>query len=865
MQMFRFNRNYYRQALIVALVALMVFSSMPSWSLSGQATAYSSIEDEIAKSFEELAYQIARLPKTTLTSAERGSLGARIKEAKAAFAAGDICESAKILEAFADEAQSLRQGARSAIAEDLRNRGWSLRQDILSAIPKGKACDANTRFNQEPVVKIGESDNHHLTGAVIFGEPKMWSVTAGGELFTELEIPGIQPGVGEPGLPSVPVLYRLVAVPQGAKASVNFKIGGARTFKMNLYPFQPQAPDAVQNEDKLQPPAGRFPEPKFTLNKEVYASDAAYPQVVATATPAGKSRDLQLIQLAIAAGQYNPKAQQLTLFGTVEFEVTFEGGKGGFITKAALNPFESASGIFSSAVLNRADIGRYVIPDLRKIFCWGEEYLILTHPDFREAADRLAEWKRDKGITTTVVNVNDGGGPGPDTKEEIDEFIENRFNRCGVRPSYLLLFGDAEFIEPFYRDTYGSDTTGTDYPYALLSDDGDDTPDFALGRIPVDTLVQANTVVDKIINYESHPPGLASFYRNVGIASQFQCCRDGGQQGRDIRSFIETSEAVRGELLDRGYSVDRIYTKTVEGDGGSTPRRFFNGTLLPTALSPSSGFSWDGDTDDIVDAWNAGRFLFLHRDHGWEDGWANPGFTTTNVINDLNNGELLPVVFSVNCASGLFDNETAGGDYDTEVNRAYFAERLLRKADGGAVGMIGDTRNSPTWANSALTRGLFDAVWPNTIADFGDNTRHRRLGDILNHGKLFLMTQVGVAGTTVAPSDWEVTSELYMWHALGDPTLEMWTARPLRRLPTIFAAQWLNSATLKLRYAAENAKITAYQEIKEGVVHIGRAEVKNGEAIMPLVQRPVAGAPIQFAASLEDNISLKLTSGAGKE
>lgn len=845
--------------LVAALIALIVFASMPTWSLSGRATAYSSIEDEIAKSLDELENHLAKLPLTILTSAQRSSLGAKLKGARGSFAGGDICESAKLMEAFADEAQSLRQGARVSVAEDLRNRSWSLRQDILSLARKGQVCDGSVRFNQDPAVSVGESDNRHMTGSVSFGEPRMWTVAAEGEQFTELEIPGMEPSSGVPGLPGVPVLYRLVAVPQGAKASVNFKAGRTKTLNMNLYPFQPQAPDAVQKGDELKPPADRFPEPKFTKNKEAYASDALYPPVVATATPVGKSRDLQMIQLAIAAGQYNPKSQVLTLFESVEYEVTFEGGKGGFITSSTSNPFESATVVNSNLVLNRLAVNRYVIPDLRKIYCGGEEFLILTHPDFRAAADRLAQWKRDKGITTTVVNVNDGAGGGPDTKEEIDNFIENRWNWCGVRPSYILLLGDAEFIEPFYVVTSGSDTTGSDYPYALLSAHGDDVPDFALGRIPVDTLAQADTVVDKIINYESNPPNQASFYSNVAIASQFQCCRSGGQSGRDERSFIETSELVRNELLNRGYGVDRIYTKTLNGSGGTIPKRFFNGALLPAALDENSGFPWDGDTNDIINAWNNGRFLFLHRDHGWEDGWGNPSFTTTNVINDLSNGELQPVVFSVNCASGLFDNETANGDYGTVVNRAYFAEQLLRKADGGAVGMLGDTRNSPTWANSALTRGYFDAVWPNTVPDFGDNTRKRRLGDILNHGKLFLMTQVGVAGTTVAPTQDNLTSELYMWHVLGDPTLQMWTARPLRVLYPYFEAVWLNSLTLKVKYAAENSRITVFQETKDGFVHIGRAEVIKGEAIIPVVQRPVAGAPIQFVASLDDDVSLKLT------
>ena len=67
---------------------------------------------------------------------------------------------------------------------------------------------------------------------------------------------------------------------------------------------------------------------------------------------------------------------------------------------------------------------------------------------------------------------------------------------------------------------------------------------------------------------------------------------------------------------------------------------------------------------------------------------------------------------------------------------------------------------------------------------------------------------------------------------------------------------------IQLAIAAENAKITAFQETKDVVVHIGRAEVINGEAIMPVVQRPVAGAPIQFVASLDDDVSVKLAGSA---
>lgn len=861
-----FKKFHTRQISVIALIAMMIISSLPSWPGSERARAFSPSEQEIMKAFDELLNGITQLSKTALTVGQVDSLTKDMKQAAEAFAGGDICQSAAIIMDFTEEARKLRVSDRSFAAEDLANRGWSLRQDILSMMPADKPCVGAERFNMPPRVEITESDNKHLRGTISFGEPKMWTVAVKGDLYTEIEIPGIQFGVGEPGVPGVPVLHRLIGVPQGAQAQVKFNVGKSQNLKVNLHPIQPEAKDSAES-DKLQFPAERFKDPEFTKNEKIYGSDSPFPTETVSIRRLGMARDLQLAQLTVAAGSYIPATRELTLFESVDFEVFFEGGKGAFLNRESLNPFDNGMNGFYSSVINRETLFSFTQETTRKLLCGGEEFLILTHPDFRDAADRLAEWKHDKGITTRVFNVNDGGGSGPDTKEEIDEFIEGRFNWCGIRPSYILILGDAEFIEPFYVNTSGSSTTGTDYPYALLSGQNDDVPDFAIGRIPVDTLSQANTVVDKIINYESNPPDSTSFYKNVGIASQFQCCRNGGQEGRDQRSFIETSELVRDELIDKGYSVDRIYTETVDGGytGDSTPRRFYNGTLLPSEIGADSGFAWGGDTDDIIDAFNAGRFLFLHRDHGWKDGWGHPEFTTTNVNEDLNNGSMLPVVFSVNCSSGLFDNETADGDYGTEVDHEYFAERLLRLENGGAVGMLGDTRDSPTWANSALTRGFFDAVWPNTVQDFSDNSRKRRLGDILTHGKLYLITQVGMTGTTTpAPSQWEATSDLYMWHALGDPTLTMWTSRPLRKLPYSFQAYWANTITLKIKYAAENAWLTAFQQTKDGVVHLGRARVKNGEANMQLLQRPVSGAQIQLIAGNDDDVSVNLTEKNGK-
>ena len=232
-------------------------------------------------------------------------------------------------------------------------------------------------------------------------------------------------------------------------------------------------------------------------------------------------------------------------------------------------------------------------------------------------------------------------------------------------------------------------------------------------------------------------------------------------------------------MVARGYTVERIYESNTAYHGGysgdTTPRSYYDGTPLPAAIGPGSGFSWNADAQDIIDSVNAGRFLLIHRNHGGQNGWVYPSFPTSSVA-DMDNGSLLPVLFSVDCATGLFDNETSGNDYGTTTGGVYLLEAMLRKEGGGVVGALGDTRNSPTWANNALTRGFADAVFPDVLPAYGNGTPIRRLADILNHGKLYMFNQVGVSQTAGSVSQWNADSNNIMWHALGDPTQEIWTA-----------------------------------------------------------------------------------------
>ncbi len=782
-----------------------------------------------------------------LPDPERLALEAALAGAESLYRQGMGCEAGALLASdFLSKAQESRAGADIPIAERLYNMGRMLRFDILGSILLKAECEGAARIGLPADAEANNpaNDASQIISSAVFGEPRTATVKNPdtGEVFTQLHLPEAETDMGEPGEPAIPVIRRLVAIPLDATFELVTKEPvAAETIACNLVPAQPQPVD-----DK--PPDEVFGNLPFEKNEDLYQSDALYPSEIVRANEIGEGRDVRFLLLEIAGGQYNPKSDTLTLFKEVPVEVRFSRGKY-FGTEQGDSPFERSTGIYSNALLNSVLFTKieYLKPWPGIFELYGEELLILTHPTFSAAAEKLAAWKREKGITTRIFECGTGSGViGRQTRDEIDTFIHNHYSSTWIRPAYILLFGDAEHISPFYMNNIG-----TDWPYAVLGNPAvDSVPDFAVGRIPVDTIDQANVVVDKIIAYEKNPPTSANFYKKAAIASQFQCCRtDVSWSGTDQRTFIEVSEFARNVMAGNGKTVDRIYTRT---GPSTTPARYYDGTFLPSALGSGSGFAWDGDTADITAAFNEGRFLIIHRDHGWEDGWSHPDFESAHV-NAVTNGDLTPVIFSVNCASGYFDNETAPGGSAAGV---YFVEYALRKAGGGAVGVLGDTRNSPSWPNTALMKGFIDAMWPSAIGSFGGSSSKRRLGDMLNHGKLFMWSQIGVASAGVAASS--ARDELYLWHCFGDPTLEIWLNAPLRVLPAwLLSVEILKQAVL-VGYETNGAVITAYQDDPRipGLQRIiGRGEVKDGLAELKIVQDPLDGYPINYAANLEGAVS----------
>ncbi len=574
-------------------------------------------------------------------------------------------------------------------------------------------------------------------------------------VFTILNIPN-SGFIGEMGKPQLPMWTRLYAVPNNQFSLEILESNILETRNVGrIYPAQQPQID------------GDFiDESEFVFDKSFYQQDLSYPDCIVKILETGNIRDVPFVRIVFYPVQYNPKQEIVTIYDQISIKLTYNNYENVFVeSNFGQTPFYA---LYENVFANWEEFRDNIIVEQnlypntygRNSGC---EYLIITHPSFYTQAKDLAEWKHKKGLMTKLVNVTDIGS----TASVLRQYIQNAYDNWNPRPSYLLLVGDAEFIPTNYIYSAASDlwyatVNGTDY-----------YPDLYYGRISVDTSNQAETIVQKILTYEQTPPTQASFYDNFTVAAYFQ---DDEQNGYETRRFVRTSEEIRDYLLSEGYLGERIYCT----ESYINPTHYNNGIygngepLPPELLRPT--FAWDGDAADIINAIEQGIFILNHRDHGFEQGWGDPYFDTSHIA-VLTNGDLLPVVFSVNCLTGRFDG------YES------FCEEFVRKTNGGAVAAFGATRVSYSGYNDFLCRGFYDAIWPDFDPLVGISSSLYNLGAILNYGKYYM------ANTWGNPWGYErYTFELF--HVFGDPEVSIWTENPSNFSVTHPSELYINSTSL---------------------------------------------------------------------
>jgi hypothetical protein len=729
-------------AVLVTLITMALGFAAADAGAAKAPTAKSSLK--------ALVRQTSALPRAAASPAKRRALKRFAVHARSS-ARRRPCASVKDLNNFRRIVASVRVRSkgvsrkRRRAAQRLSALGpASLNASrLLLASKRTKRCGGGIKppKGDNPKVRVLKSDARRLRVRVQLPAVQFVPREADGKAWTQLVLPNSD-SPGTPGTPGIPVVSDVLAVPDGAKLKVSVNdVDKILVDGVDLFPAQP---DPVDQEypapNFLKPP---FTDKPFQVNEKAYARNRLVPAKPADADSLGTVRDLNIGGLQIPTAQYNPQKKKLVLLKSVDVTIGFAGGPHTFSDELT-NPWEQFQRRIAGSLLNRRLLDRF---DVREILrrC-GEEMLVITNPATLSAANTFAAARNAAGIRTHVFQTGAvGAGFIGTTPTEIQSFIRSRLTQflC-IHPSYVTIMGDDDLVATFT----GINGIPSDLQYSMKTD-ADELPDIAVGRIIGNDQTAVGNAVNKIISYENSPP-TGEWRRRATIAAQFQ---DDDNNGQENRTFITFAETLRTGLVNAGNTVDRVYGE----HPGNNPLKFNDGTDLPAELKKPT-FAWAGTGADVTAAWNEGRFLMVHRDHGFSDGWGTPGFGTGNV-QALTNGNLLPVMMSINCSSAAYD-------YD----ETSFVGEALVKPNGGVVGSFGDTRDSPTWHNTQIGLGFADALLPGVLPAEGPATR-QRVGDALIHGKMRL------AGMAPPASDGSTRNELYLWHYFGDPTMQMWGGR----------------------------------------------------------------------------------------
>lgn len=597
----------------------------------------------------------------------------------------------------------------------------------------------------------------------------------------------IRSGIGKPALP---INWDRFFVP-----ACQYKVYVVDTtyieLPMEISPTRP----SLQN--------GASPEPSKEKVKGIFPYFGYYPiDVVSSKCSKYKSEDI--LDICITPVQYNYTRKMTRIYKKISYLIDYKSA-----IQNENNNFLSTNSEDNSFLINISTrTGESFSQNVLKstsVQITPPGYLILSVPQYSDAVNAIADWKRTLGYDVRVICKTDW-----DETSVKDSIVAANDS---TPLDYLLLLGDYEDIPgKICVDTVGYDhyTYCSDYHYGCIQQD--EYPEIHRGRLPVSSATEAQTVVDKIILYEREPIIDSLFYKKGLHCAYFQDDYHynnqwqlylSGDSVEDDR-YTLTSEEIRNYLVDiQRKQIDRVYY----ADSEVTPFYWNNYRLgyygrkvsIPAELRRSNNFSWDGNQTKIIESINTGAFYVLHRDHGTKLYWYKPylGFSGIEL---LSNGQKLPVVFSMNCLTGRYNEGTC------------FSEKLLKKDNGGCVAIFAASENSITGFNDALTLGMFDAIWPQPgfvipFPNMGNNhvitlstTPSYRLGDIMD---------VGLANLRSIYRNYDDEALFHtkrIYHCFGDPAMEMFTETPT---PFDSLSIHRNDQMISISLS-EKAKITFY-------------------------------------------------------
>jgi hypothetical protein len=463
-----------------------------------------------------------------------------------------------------------------------------------------------------------------------------------------------------------------------------------------------------------------------------------------------------------------------------------------------INPISYSGGTirFQNNAIQGQPIDYYIIGDMNyktpasvslkmqnqnlKGFSEGADYIIIAPTEFLSAAGRLKTIRESGGpgnpnyLKTLVVDINqiynEFSGCVPDPVA-MRNFLKYAFNIWQTKPVYVLFLGDGNYD---YKNILGLSVKNYIPPIETTSPTMDeidsycsddfiteinenyDAPhygktDFSCGRFCINSQNEANSIIDKIVEYES------SLYNGIWKKKIMYCADDGWITNQRIPGsegdmHTQQCENLAEDYTPGDYEKEKIYI-----------------VAYPTAITPL-GRRKPGANIDIIKGWNEGRLLINWTGHGSTDLWAHEHvFVKSESIPQLHNKGKYPVVTIASCDLARWD--------DPYIISA--AEELLFVNESGGIGIVAATRPVFSQQNEILNYKL----WTNLAMTKDDFNMPLRIG------KAFYNTKNQIPG---GPADNDMKYVL-----LGDPALRFTMPQYFTRIDSINTTSNNDTAIVK--------------------------------------------------------------------
>ncbi len=353
-------------------------------------------------------------------------------------------------------------------------------------------------------------------------------------------------------------------------------------------------------------------------------------------------------------------------------------------------------------------IGSFANQDIHSVS--DIDMVIVTHPNFYSAAQNLAAFHENDGISSFIVEpqkLYNEFSCGKKDPTAIKHFMKMLYDNAGSEaelPRYLLLLGDASYdIRPesttslvFTYESWNSwdliDSYLTDDYFGLLDNDESDRPedlvDIGIGRFPVNTLQQANDIIAKIKYYkkthtEDGNSSVADF--NSSPYGDWRNLVSFVADDEDGNTHMSHAEILSG-VIETNYptfNIDKIYFDAYQ------------------QVTTPGGERYPEVNKKIDERVKKGALILNYIGHGGEVGWAHERVLDINTIVNWSNLNNMPLFFTATCEFARFDDpgRTSAGEY------------CILNPEGASIALLSTTRLVYSNQNLQLARKFYDYVF----------------------------------------------------------------------------------------------------------------------------------------------------------